>query len=139
MPPRRQRPDYALAGQHRCRRNFYDVRTGKITGVCGNPVPEGDLPYLAHNTRSGHFLVLCGPCQEELGALYVEWASASFGTASLVADLVQLPNGVLISEDTLKGRLEEAGEREKSKSGNLTTAQRQRAIELEMARREATA
>lgn len=135
MAPRKQVPGYALPGQYNCRRNVYDAETKKITSICMKPVPEGELTWLSLNSPKGDYLAICSDCRAELGAVIEEFVAASLGTARLVADLLALPNGQLISEKTLRERLDEAGIRDASKTGLLTEEERSLGLELVRARR----
>lgn len=130
MAPRKQRPGYVAEGELLCRRHSYDPETRRVTKICNKPVPAGELPHLALNSPSGDYLQLCTDCREELYAQVAEWVGASFGTARLVAELLPLSDGQLVSETELKERLAAIGQRDLGKKGPLTPKEREIGLAL---------
>lgn len=122
-----ERPGYAQVGQYACKRLLADPETGRRRS-CGKEVPEGELTWSALNDRSGDYLALCLGCRAELDEVHEDFATASVGTARLLASNEKLPTGILVSHTALREVLLESGE-EVSKNGPLTTDQKLRAVE----------
>lgn len=130
MTPRVQRPGYAAAGQYFCRSHTYNPTTRKVTGICGKPVPAGELPHLAYNSTQGDYLALCGDCRAELAEMVEDFVGASLGTARLLADLVALPTGELVSEADIREVLARKEKRKRDKKGPLSAAERKVGLDL---------
>lgn len=113
MAPPKKRPGFAAEGQYTCRNHTYDPSTNEVTSICGKPVPPGELPWIAKNSLTGHYLILCRDCRTVVDSQFDHWAATGFGMANLVAEMMkdEGDHSTLIPESKLIKRLIAFGRR----------------------------
>lgn len=129
--PRRGRPktahEYAQPDQYHCLMKLFDQEKDRYY-VCGEPVPEGELPSLAYNAASSTFLALCARHREALREIVEDYLGAAVGQGTVRAARVELTEGRLVSHSRLREVLMQRDLA--SKNGPLTEEQELAGVEL---------
>lgn len=129
--PRMGRPktkiEYAEPDQYNCLLKIFDRDRDRWV-LCGDPVPEGDLPSLAHNSASATFLALCKRHRQALAETIEEYRTAAIGQGAVKAARVELSEGRLVSHSRLREAL--VARNLAGKNGPLTDEQELTGVEL---------
>jgi hypothetical protein len=110
-----------------CRRVLKQDKSAGSVQVCRKPLPPGTLPYAAHNSGTGKYLMLCTDCRQEHEEVNKNFLAAEVYSERLEGSFTQLREGKLISEEEMKDILQER-EDQPRKRGPLSRPNRVRAV-----------
>lgn len=123
------RPGKAEADDYRCFNELYDSQAEKYF-VCRQPVPAGELTWVALDAQYGHYLALCAECRKLKREDHQRWLKAAVsGPVQLKSPHFRLPDERLVAYAELKAILL-AKAREVNERGPMKTADALDAVEI---------